>query len=85
MGNNRQIILITHNPQFVVNLDVDNVIYLYKNQDNNIGIHSGALEYQDETIDEDILKDVAETLDGGVITIRKRWKKYEKNVEDIFR
>ena len=82
MGDSRQIILITHNPQFVVNLDVDNVIYMFKNN-NRLSIHSGALEYQSDC--EDILKDVAETLDGGVITIRKRWKKYEKNIDDIIK
>ncbi len=80
MGKNRQVILITHNPQFVVNLDVDNVIVLQK-KDDKLCIHSGALEYCDNN--QDILNDVAETLDGGVITIRKRWKKYEKNIEDI--
>lgn len=81
MSKNRQIILITHNPQFVVNLDVDNVICLLKGSDGKLKIHSGALEYKDEN--EDILKDVAETLDGGVLTIRKRWKKYEKNINDL--
>ena len=85
MGNNRQIILITHNPQFVVNLDVDNVIYLHKDALNNIKVHSGALEFQNKDENVDILSDVAETLDGGVMTIRKRWKKYEKNIEDIIR
>ena len=82
MGDNRQVILITHNPQFVVNLDVDNVIYLYKDDSGQLNYHSGALEYKDSTMD--ILKDVAETLDGGVMTIRKRWKKYEKTINDIF-
>ena len=81
MSKNRQIVLITHNPQFVVNLDADNVIYLSKDSDGKFIIHSGALEYKDEK--QDILKDVAETLDGGVLTIRKRWKKYEKNINDI--
>ena len=83
MGNKRQIILITHNPQFVVNLDVDNVIFMHRDDKGKIDIHYGALEYLNKN--EDILKDVAETLDGGVMTIRKRWKKYEKNIEDIIR
>ena len=30
MGQQRQVIMVTHNPQFIVNLDVDNVIYLSK-------------------------------------------------------
>ncbi len=76
MSRNRQILLVTHNPQFVVNLDVDNVIILTK-EDDYIKIKSGALEYQDSTTD--ILNQVATLLDGGIETIRKRWKRYEKN------
>jgi hypothetical protein len=76
----RQVILITHNPQFVVNLDADNVIYLHKEKDA-ICIDYGALEYKDETTD--ILRDVALTLDGGVKTIRKRWKRYDKDPDDF--
>ena len=30
MGQNRQVIMATHNPQFIVNLDVDNVIFYLK-------------------------------------------------------
>jgi len=36
MGENRQVIIVTHNPQFIVNLDVDNVIYLGKNENSII-------------------------------------------------
>ena len=81
MSKYRQVILVTHNPQFVVNLDVDNVICLSENATKNIVVHSGALEYMDS--EQDILKDVAEILDGGVLTIRRRWKRYEKNIDDI--
>lgn len=76
MSRNRQIILVTHNPQFVVNLDVDNVVIFTKNN-GIIDIESGALEYQDT--DTDILNRVATLLDGGIDTIRKRWKRYAKN------
>ncbi len=38
MSNNRQIIMITHNPQFVVNLDVDNVICLTKDSEEKLCI-----------------------------------------------
>lgn len=78
MSQNRQIILITHNPQFIVNLDVDNVIYLGKNENNEIVIQSGALEYVDEEYD--ILKIVADNIDGGIGSINERWKRYEKNI-----
>ena len=78
MCQNRQIILITHNPQFIVNLDVDNVIYLGKNDNNEIIIQSGALEFVNEEYD--ILKIVADNIDGGIGSINERWKRYEKNI-----
>ncbi len=37
MGQQRQVIMVTHNPQFIVNLDADNVIYLFKNNES-IGV-----------------------------------------------
>lgn len=75
MGENRQVILVTHNPQFIVNLDVDNLIFMSK-QNNYIVIKSGALEYENE--DYSILDIVATNVDGGLDSIRKRWKRYEK-------
>jgi predicted ATPase len=76
MGKNRQIIMVTHNPQFVVNLDADNVI-IFTRENSHIKIESGALEYQDSKTN--ILNQVATLLDGGIETIRKRWKRYEKD------
>ena len=78
MSKNRQVILVTHNPQFVVNLDADNVIVLKKDVENNtISINSGALEYEDNEIN--IIDSVANTLEGGIESIKKRWKRYEKD------
>jgi predicted MPP superfamily phosphohydrolase len=77
MSENRQIILITHNPQFIVNLDVDNVIFLNKIKDK-FCIESGALEYKNANYD--ILSIVSENIDGGIDTIKGRWKKYEKGI-----
>ena len=77
MSSNRQIILVTHNPQFIVNLDVDNVIYLGKDV-NGLFVQSGALEYSNNEYD--ILKIVADNIDGGVESINRRWKRYEKNI-----
>lgn len=76
MSEKRQILMITHNPQFVVNLDVDNIICLSRTEEGNIKIDSGALEYVDSNTN--ILNSVANNLDGGVESIRKRWKRYEK-------
>lgn len=71
----RQVILITHNPQFIVNLDVDNVVYLSK-QDDTLSIKSGALEYEEN--DYRMIDIVADNIEGGLETIRRRMKRYEK-------
>lgn len=76
MAKRRQIIMVTHNPQFIVNLDVDNVIFLSKEKE--VGIQSGALEYEDDKYS--ILKIVADNIDGGIYTIQQRVKRYEKNI-----
>ena len=76
MAKRRQIIMVTHNPQFIVNLDVDNVIFLSKQ--NEISIQSGALEYENDKYS--ILNIVADNIDGGIYTIQKRVKRYEKNI-----
>ena len=75
--NRRQVILITHNPQFVVNADADNVIYFFKNENGLIDVVNGALEFSDGNID--ILSIVEKALDGGEESIKKRWKRYEKS------
>ena len=80
MAQFRQIILVTHNPQFVVNLDADNVLYFHDDKNKCLTIDSGALEYVDEKID--MLKIVSENLDGGVDSLKKRWKRYEKRIAD---
>lgn len=72
----RQVILITHNPQFIVNLDVDNVIYLGKRKDGTLYLQSGALEY--ECGDYRMLDTVAENIEGGLDTIRRRMKRYDQ-------
>ena len=76
MGENRQVIIVTHNPQFIVNLDVDNVIFIGKENDT-IFIQSGALEYKDENYN--ILDIISNHIEGGLDTLRRRWKRYEKN------
>ena len=78
MGENRQVIMVSHNPQFVVNLDVDNLVFLSKT-DGTLKVQSGALEYTCE--DYSILDIVAQNIDGGLDSIKKRWKRYEKTAE----
>ncbi|MBR6646109.1 MAG: hypothetical protein IKL09_01170, partial [Clostridia bacterium] len=76
MAENRQVIMVSHNPQFIVNLDVDNLIYISRKSDGEITVQSGALEY--ECDDYSVLKLVEENIDGGLDSIQKRWKRYEK-------
>lgn len=77
MSKNRQVIIITHNPQFIVNLDVDNVIFIGKDENDKIYIQNGELEYCDK--DYDILK----IIEGGIDSINERWKRYDKNIYDV--
>jgi hypothetical protein len=64
---------VTHNPLLVVNLDVDNVIFV-KNNNGQISIKNGCLEYEDEKTD--IIDLIAKNMDGGKETIEKRLKVY---------
>lgn len=75
IAGSRQVILITHNPQFIVNLDVDNVVFIGK-KDGAMFIRSGALEY--ECDEYSMLETVAENVEGGLDTIQRRMKRYEK-------
>lgn len=74
MSANRQVLMITHNPLFVVNLDVDNVIVLARDKNGIIDVKSGALEY--ECDDYKVLDLVAKTVEGGANVVRKRLKRY---------
>ena len=77
MGERRQVIIVTHNPQFIVNLDVDNVVYLGRDSDENFVVQSGALEYYDDNYS--MLDIISTHIEGGLETLQKRWKRYEKN------
>lgn len=68
----KQLIIVTHNPLLVVNLDVDNVLHLTKLNDK-IDVKAGCLEDEKN----EILNLVASTLDGGKEMIEKRLKIYE--------
>lgn len=75
LSNKTQVIIVTHNPQLVVNLDADNVIVI-KKDNKDINFYSGPLEFRNTEYA--ILDLVANTLDGGAAVIRKRWKRYDK-------
>lgn len=80
----KQVILATHNPMLVVNLDVDNVIYVNKNNDQ-LKVKYGCLEYDSEYDpqpngnDHSILDLVKDNLDGGYRVIERRLKSYERD------
>ena len=76
LKDTKQVIIITHNPLLVVNLDVDNVFHLTKTNDI-IEIKNGSLEYENENYS--ILDLVKENLDGGYDAIERRLKAYGKN------
>lgn len=72
--NEKQLIIVSHNPLLVVNQDADNVIYISKLNDK-IEVKSGCLEYENEEYC--ILDLIAEHMDGGTESIKKRLKVYE--------
>ena len=71
----RQVIVVTHDANVVINADADNVIIKKKKSDNNFTYDYGALEYGT------ILNRISVILDGGVEAVERRLKKYgrEKN------
>jgi len=74
LNSSKQIIFVTHSPLLVVNLDVDNVIFLKKNN-NIITAVSGCLEDDKNNI----LNLIAEYMDGGKDMIEKRLNLYGKS------
>lgn len=73
LRKNCQIIIVTHNPLLVVNLDVDQVIFL-KKKGERISAITGCLEQEGEN--QDILNIIADNMDGGRDSIEKRLKVY---------
>ena len=59
-------------------LDVDNLIFISK-KEGKLEVQSGALEYA--CSEYSILDIVAQNIDGGLESIKKRWKRYEKTIE----
>lgn len=70
MRNNQQLFIVTHNPLLVVNLDADNVI-ITEMRNNVLTCKSGCLE------DNGILEYIAENMDGGKESLKKRFKLYD--------
>lgn len=68
-----QVILVTHNPLLVVNLDADNVIALRRDKKGPDRVVSGCLESEDTG---SVLSEVASILDGGKEAIKRRLAAY---------
>lgn len=73
----KQVIIVTHNPLLVVNLDVDNVICLNKNNMDMITIKSGCLEYREKEYS--VIENIANLMDGGKEAIERRFALYENS------
>lgn len=70
----KQILIVTHNPLLVVNLDVDNVLCL-ENKSGKLAIKSGCLEDEENKI----ISFVETNMDGGKQAIERRLKFYAEN------
>ena len=72
LKNNRQVIVVTHDANIVVNSDSENVIICSQTKNDTFDYKCGALEY-DKNLD-----DVSNILDGGRAAIERRLLKYGK-------
>ena len=75
LASKSQVIIITHNPYLVVNLDVDNVIHL-DNTSGKMNVHYGALYHKKNG---NIIDLIANSLEGGYEAIKERIDRYERN------
>lgn len=74
LRSSHQVIMVTHNPLLVVNLDVDNVVIL-EEKAGKLLVTSGCLE------SEGVLEKVAEHMDGGKNAIKRRLRAYEAPID----
>lgn len=70
LKNKRQVIVVTHDANIVINADAENVILASQRQDGSFNYEYGALEYGD------MLEDASVILDGGVEAVKRRLMKY---------
>jgi len=74
LRDKKQILIVTHNPLLVVNLDADNVLCL-ENENGKLSIKSGCLEDEQNNI----IGFVERNMDGGKYAIERRLKFYAEN------
>lgn len=78
--NNRQIIVVTHNPNVLVNGDAENVIVANKNDSGEISYMNSAMEYSSDGFD--MIKKICTIVEGGTSAFIKREKKYGLELTD---
>lgn len=70
LKNKRQVIVVTHDANIVINADAENIIIASHTEKNKFEYSTGALEYKDNL---DIASNI---LDGGKEAVKKRLMKY---------
>lgn len=70
---NRQVIVVTHDANIVINSDSENIIVANQVDDEKFVYSFGAMEYEDN------LEKASIILDGGYEAIERRIKKYDTN------
>lgn len=73
LKHKRQIIVVTHDANIVVNADAENVIIASKISNNEFNYEFGALEYKNNLIT------ISNILDGGIDAVERRLKKYGRS------
>lgn len=71
----RQVIIVTHNANLVVNCDAEQVV-VASNEDEVISYRSGALEYGEHGQDNSMRKAICDVLEGGRHAFEAREQKY---------
>lgn len=71
LKSTRQVIVVTHDANIVINADAENVIVAEQLGSNEFKYRHGALEYQN------IIEESSQILDGGRDAVERRLRKYE--------
>lgn len=71
----RQVIIVTHNANLVVNCDAEQVL-VASNNDEVISYRCGALEDGDHAYDNTMRKAICDVLEGGHVAFEQRERKY---------
>ena len=70
LKNKRQVIVVTHDANIVINADAENIVLATQNQDGSFSYEYGALEHAN------MLEEASVILDGGIEAVKRRLMKY---------